>query len=73
MKLNPLFLKINSWQDFKNELDTLNDKQKGDAFELLTKMYFEIDRIKAVEQKTLKNLKRRANFLKNHLLTNTKV
>ena len=43
MKLNPLFLKINSWQDFKNELDTLNDKQKGDAFELLTKMYFEID------------------------------
>ena len=43
MKLNPLFLKINSWQDFKNELDTLNDKQKGDAFELLTKIYFEID------------------------------
>ncbi len=43
MKLNSLFLKINSWQDFKNELNSLNKKQKGDAFELLTKAYFEID------------------------------
>lgn len=38
-----LFSKINSWEDFNKALVPLNTKQMGDAFELLTKAYFEID------------------------------
>jgi hypothetical protein len=32
-----------TWEDFNKALALLNPKQKGDAFELLTKAYFEID------------------------------
>ena len=41
--MSSLFYKINSWDDFNEALEPLNSKQKGDAFELLTKAYFEID------------------------------
>jgi len=41
--MDSLFFKINSWDDFNEALEPLNTKQKGDAFELLTKAYFEID------------------------------
>ena len=34
---------INNWEEFNNSLVTLNSKQKGDAFESLTKLYFIID------------------------------
>jgi len=43
MDITSLFFKIKSWSDFNDELVHLNKKQKGDAFELLTKLYFEID------------------------------
>ena len=43
MDMVSLFFKINSWDDFNEALEPLNSKQKGDAFELLTKAYFEID------------------------------
>ena len=43
MDMDSLFFKINSWDDFNEALEPLNTKQKGDAFELLTKAYFEID------------------------------
>tara|TARA_B100000787_G_scaffold167343_1_gene153937 strand:- start:57 stop:2771 length:2715 start_codon:yes stop_codon:yes gene_type:complete len=38
-----IFNKINNWCDFNNALVPLNNKQKGDAFELLSKVYFTID------------------------------
>ena len=41
--MDSLFYNINSWDDFNKALEPLNSKQKGDAFELLTKAYFEID------------------------------
>ena len=43
MDIMSLFFKIKSWSDFNDGLVHLNKKQKGDAFELLTKFYFEID------------------------------
>jgi superfamily II DNA or RNA helicase len=41
----PSFLDITSWDDFKERLTSLNNKEKGNAFELLTKMYFKINPI----------------------------
>ena len=39
----PTFFKnINSWSDFQSQLKSLNKKDKGNAFELLTKLYFKI-------------------------------
>ena len=38
-----IFDKINNWADFNQSLVALNNKEKGDAFELLTKLYFLID------------------------------
>ena len=43
MNITSLFSKINTWNDFNNALVPLNNKQKGDAFELLSKVYFIID------------------------------
>ncbi len=39
----PSFLDITSWDDFKERLTSLNNKEKGNAFELLTKLYFQIN------------------------------
>ena len=39
----PSFLDITSWDDFKERLTSLNNKEKGNAFELVTKMYFKIN------------------------------
>jgi predicted helicase len=33
----------NSWSDFQQSLIALNNKEKGNAFELLTKFYFKIN------------------------------
>ena len=43
MSNNSLFNKCNSWYDFKNQLVLLNNKEKGNSFELLTKLYFKIN------------------------------
>ena len=41
--MNSTFFKnINNWQDFDEKLSSLGNKEKGDAFELLTKCYFKI-------------------------------
>lgn len=37
------FLDINSWADFQSQLESFNKKEKGNAFELLTKLYFKIN------------------------------
>ena len=39
------FKNINCWQDFDDKLSSLGNKDKGDAFELLTKCYFNIKEI----------------------------
>ena len=39
----PSFHKISSWDDFKERLTFLNNKEKGNSFELLTKLYFKIN------------------------------
>lgn len=36
------FNSINNWDDFDNKLSNLNNKEKGNTFELLTKCYFKI-------------------------------
>ena len=41
--MNSTFFKnINCWQDFDDKLSSLDNIEKGDAFELLTKCYFKI-------------------------------
>ena len=42
MKTNQLFNDCNSWNDFQIKLLSLQKKEKGDAFEFLTKLYFKI-------------------------------
>lgn len=42
MKYTTLFENINHWDDFTSSLEQLNKKEKGDAFELLTKLYFKL-------------------------------
>jgi superfamily II DNA or RNA helicase len=37
-----IFHKVKSWKSFKSQLKTLSSKQKGDAFELLTKYYLQL-------------------------------
>jgi superfamily II DNA or RNA helicase len=37
-----LFSSCTSWSDFVNELEQLSKKEKGDAFESLTKLYFKL-------------------------------
>ena len=38
-----LFQSLNSWKDFEKALLSLNKKEKGNAFEQLTKFYFQLD------------------------------
>ena len=42
MKTNQLFNECNSWNEFQTKLLSLQKKEKGDAFEFLTKLYFKI-------------------------------
>jgi superfamily II DNA or RNA helicase len=42
VKYTTLFENINHWDDFTSSLEQLNKKEKGDAFELLTKLYFKL-------------------------------
>ena len=43
MNQTGLFAKINNWDAFRKEVNALDKKGKGNAFELLTKYYLEID------------------------------
>ena len=43
MNFLSLLKELNSWNDFQTKLLSLNKKEKGDAFELLTKLYFKIN------------------------------
>jgi len=43
MNTTSLMKRISSWEGFQNKLLELPKKQKGDAFELLTKLYFKIN------------------------------
>ena len=43
MRYKSLFKECNSWSDFQGQLESLNKKEKGNAFELLTKLYFKIN------------------------------
>jgi superfamily II DNA or RNA helicase len=67
MDVLSLLKELNSWNDFQTKLLSLNKKEKGDAFELLTKLYFKINPVfsfydevwmlSEVPQKTLEYLK----------------
>ena len=67
MNFLSLLKELNSWNDFQTKLLSLNKKEKGDAFELLTKLYFKINPVfsfydevwmlSEVPQKTLEYLK----------------
>ena len=67
MDILSLIKELNSWNDFQTKLLSLNKKEKGDAFELLTKLYFKINPVfsfydevwmlSEVPQKTLEYLK----------------
>ncbi|RMZ49829.1 hypothetical protein EB821_01045 [Candidatus Marinimicrobia bacterium PRS2] len=41
--MKKLLSSVNSWKEFKSSLHTLSNKEKGDAFELLTKYYLQLD------------------------------
>ena len=41
--MKSLLAKVNNWKEFKSSLHTLDNKEKGDAFELLTKYYLQLD------------------------------
>lgn len=66
MTYQGVFINCNSWNDFQTKLLSLNKKEKGYAFELLTKLYFktnpvfsfydEVWMLSEVPQKTLEYL-----------------
>ena len=43
MDTKSLFVNLKSWDEFQKSLTQLTKKEKGDAFEILTKLYFKID------------------------------
>ena len=43
MHLKNLIIQSKSWEDFQENIASLNKKQKGDTFELLTKLYFKLN------------------------------
>ena len=43
MNIKSIILETNSWEAFQTKLTDLNNKQKGDAFEILTKLFFKIN------------------------------
>ena len=45
MGIKSLITESNSWFSFKSKIDLLSKKEKGDAFEQLTKIYFKINPI----------------------------
>ncbi|MBT7317202.1 MAG: DEAD/DEAH box helicase family protein [Lentimicrobiaceae bacterium] len=45
MRNKSLFKNLTSWGDFQKTLDDFSKKEKGDAFEMLTKLYFKINPI----------------------------
>ena len=45
MNSRSLFKECNSWSDFQSLLMGFNNKEKGDAFELLTKLHFKLNPI----------------------------
>jgi superfamily II DNA or RNA helicase len=45
MKTVALIKECNSWSSFQSLLEACNNKEKGDAFELLTKLYFKLNPI----------------------------
>jgi hypothetical protein len=47
MNIKTLITEISSWKSFETRLTSLNKKQKGDAFELLTKLFFKVNPIYA--------------------------
>jgi len=67
MFTDSLLINCNSWNDFQSKLLSLNNTEKGNAFELLTKLYFKINPVfsfydevwllSEVPQKTLEYLK----------------
>ena len=69
---NQLYKSINTWDDFVSSLTDLSKKEKGDAFELLTKLYFktnpvfsfydEVWMLSEVPQKTLEYLNIPSHF-----------
>jgi hypothetical protein len=42
LKPYTLLNNISSWPEFVQALESLNNKEKGDTFELLTKLYFKL-------------------------------
>ena len=43
MNNKTIITQSHSWKEFQNKIVRLNNKQKGDAFELLTKLLFKIN------------------------------
>lgn len=42
MNILSILRKCNNWQDFKSQLQSLSEKQKGDCFESFTKYYLQL-------------------------------
>ena len=42
MNVLNVFRRCNNWQNFRAQLQLLNEKQKGDCFETLTKFYLKL-------------------------------
>ena len=42
MTKGSFFNDVKTWQDYVSKQDSLNSKEKGNTFELLTKLYFKI-------------------------------
>ena len=60
-------LKCNNWQDFKSELSSLSQKQKGDSFEAVSKLFLELSPHYATKLSRVWLLKDVPVHIRNHL------
>jgi predicted helicase len=56
-----------SWAEFKAHLQTLSSKEKGDAFEHLTKLYLELDPTYATKLRAVWLLREVPAHVREHL------
>jgi len=59
--------KCNNWQDFKDKLQSLSEKQKGDCFETLTRYYLKLEPKYSTQLKNVWNLKETSHRVHEHL------
>lgn len=67
MNISSIFHKCNNWQDFRDQLRFLTEKQKGDCFEALTKNFLQLHPEYVTLLKNVWHLEEVPSLIRKHL------